>query len=973
MSLGAPEDRAISKSGWAMQATRVPIAPIRIAIQMLEHKHPYWGKASPHLESSSAWHLLCHHSLDVAAVGVEVLNRLPAVRRLLKVPLGLDDHELECWIAFWFSLHDLGKFSEAFQSQCPDVFYALRGRSPNPAKPYTLRHDSLGMLFWKDVLRDRMIDGSWFGENSEELAHGLDFWVRACTGHHGQPPTESDFWGQHFDKFEDRAAALEFADAMREMFISDDLARAIARQDPSAFLAASQELSWWIAGLTVLADWLGSNTTYFAYEGQGLPLAHYWVRARRQAKEALTASGIVAPASAAPMPFAALCPTLPAPSPLQRWAETKPLPVGPQIHLLEDVTGAGKTEAALMLTHRLMAAGEVDGFFIALPTMATANAMYSRIAQTYSRLFDDAASLVLATGKRQLVDAFSSTVVDTMAEYVLPPSTQERDPRQRDETASARCSAWLADHNKRALLSPAGVGTIDQALLAVLHSKHQSLRLLGLTRKLLVVDEVHACDTYMQGVLEVLLEFHARAGGSTILLSATLPQRMKQALLAAFARGLHTVAPPALATAYPLATSWPQRDGSSLEEADIDTREDVRRRIAVHCCSELADVEAAIRKALAAGQCVCWVRNTVADAVAAFEIFQAQLPQGFAMLFHARFSLHDRLEMEERVLSTFGKHSGPAQRAGRLLIATQVVEQSLDVDFDLLVTDLAPIDRVIQRAGRLRRHRRTADGRPQSDPDTRDERGDPLLWVLTPPWTDAPDARWFKDAFPRAASVYAHHGELWLTARALRVGEFTMPDDARKLIEGVFGANADIPSGLEANALAAAGQGFAAQTMAQMNTLTLEGGYTRGGIDWWSEAKTPSRLGEPTSTVALARWVEGRLLPWVERTHGWAYSSLTMAERLISDTASDADPQRQGVIEATLTELPAQGRWTVLLPMTQTSQGWIGEALAAPRKGQAGRSLAWRYDPQRGLQLFEGSGSAAATSPATQLQEDPEI
>jgi CRISPR-associated endonuclease/helicase Cas3 len=113
----------------------------------------------------------------------------------------------------------------------------------------------------------------------------------------------------------------------------------------------------------------------------------------------------------------------------------------------------------------------------------------------------------------------------------------EHDPAQSDETATTRCTAWLADHTKRALLASAGVGTIDQALLAVLHSKHQSLRLLGLYNKVLIIDEVHACDAYMQGVLEVLLNFHARTNGSVILLSATLPVDMKQSLINAYTRG----------------------------------------------------------------------------------------------------------------------------------------------------------------------------------------------------------------------------------------------------------------------------------------------------------------------------------------------------------------------------------------------------------------------------------------------------
>ena len=389
-------------------------------------------------------------------------------------------------------------------------------------------------------------------------------------------------------------------------------------------------------------------------------------------------------------------------------------------------------------------------------------------------------------------------------------------------------------------------------------------------------------------------------------------------------------------------------------------------------CGSVDEVHAAIAAALAAGQCVCWVRNTVADALAAFQHFQhfqhlqPRLSADALLLFHARFALHDRLAMEERVLASFGKHSLPAARAGKLLIATQVVEQSLDVDFDLLVTDLAPIDRVIQRAGRLRRHRRTADGTPQADPAAADQRGEPWLWVLTPPWNDTPDARWFKAAFPKAAAVYEHHGQLWLTARALRAGAFTMPDDARPLIEGVFGDDAEVPPGLDANALAAEGLGYAAQTQAQMNTLKLDLGYRRHeGFDWWSEAQTPSRLGDASSTVTLARWADGVLRPWMDRPHGWAYSSLRVAERLAAATAEPADPALRAAVQATLAQMPAGGRWTVLLALACTPQGWVGETLSAARKGQAPRRLRWVYDSDQGLRL-------ADTTAPTETREDPE-
>lgn len=936
---------------------------------------PYWGKSG----LGSGWHPLAAHSLDVAAVGVHLVRCAPALTHALGHRLGLRCALLTHWLGFWLSLHDLGKFAEAFQSQRKDLFLVLRGRDPDPSRPYTLRHDSLGWLLWHDLVRPRVIEQAWFGPATEDLADGLDAWMRASTGHHGQPPQPGGHWKQHCHPVEDRAAVLAHVDAMRALFLDDELATAIAAQDPHQFLAASKALSWWFAGLAVLCDWLGSNTEYFRYlaadatRSPAPTRSGYWQCAQQQAEKVIAASGVVAPPPAPAMPFAALFPGLGSPSPLQRWAAEVALAPGPQLHCLEDVTGAGKTEAALMLTHRLLAAGRADGFYVALPTMATANAMYARVAGVYARLFEGPASLAHATGQSRLLDRYIASVVEDLAANVLPAMQAEGDQAQTDETASARCAAWLADHRKRALLAPAGVGTIDQALLAVLHSKHQSLRLLGLQRKVLVVDEVHACDDYMLRVLAVLLEAHARGGGSAVLLSATLPLHARQKLLEAFARGLGQGTPNAGEAAYPLATSWPAADrapGLALQ-CPIATRPDVRRRVRVVQHAHIDEVLGLIRLALDAGLCVCWVRNTVVDAVAAYDLFEAELPPERRALFHARFALHDRLAMEHRVLQSFGKASGPAQRRGRLLIATQVVEQSLDVDFDLLVSDLAPVDRVVQRAGRLCRHRRAADGTLLADPAAPDARGEPVLHLLCPPWTDDPAADWFKTSLPKAAAVYPNHAQLWLTMRALRGGGYTMPDDARALIEAVFGNEAAAPPGLQAIALAAEGQGWAAQSQAQINTIKLDQGYEGGGIDWWSDAKTPSRLGEATTTVTLARW-DGRCLrPWVDRAHGWAYSSLRMAERAIAAEAPPADAALQAAVDALREELPAQGRWTVLLPLHETPEGWTGNALSGGTRGRPGRLRVWRYDPRRGL-VPGHPADQAPTLDATSPAEDPD-
>lgn len=771
--------------------------------------------------------------------------------------------------------------------------------------------------------------------------------MRAVTGHHGTPPKIAQYADQANSHFlrGDRRAAAEFIDAMAALLLNEEARRIPDNLGPKAFSEASEILSWWFAGVTVLADWLGSNTDFFPYRAQAEDLRRYREQAQDKARKALGKSGVLPVPVADGQTLHDFFPFISEPSPLQDWACRIPLPAGAQIHLLEDITGAGKTEAAIVLAYRLMAQGLADGFFIGLPTMASANAMYRRLTLVYQKLFAGNASLVLAHGHKELVEEF--------AKSVLPPDAPEHDSAQLDQTASARCTAWLADHSKRALLSAAGVGTIDQALLAVLHSKHQSIRLVGLFNKVLIIDEVHACDAYMQGVLETLLEFHARTNGAAILLSATMPKKMKQALLDAYARGRNQPAIlQAASGAYPLATSW--HDGQTAPtEHPLASRANVSRRVQVHYESEQEAVFAHILASLRQGQCVGWIRNTVADAMAAFARLSKDVAADDIILFHARFALCDRLCKEEDVLASFGPQSGQRQRRGRLMIATQVVEQSLDVDFDVLITDLAPIDRILQRAGRLQRHVRDADGNRPPGADAQDGRPAPCLWVYAPPWTEQPGAHWIASVFPKGQYVYPDHGQCWLTAKALQQGAFTMPLDARRLIESVFAGDQPVPPALDPSVLKANGKGYADASTAQRNTVKIVGGYARGDLgDWWEEAKTPSRLGEETSEIMLAKWVDGQLQQW--KTGAWPYSMVKMAARRIAMIDAPSDPAQKEAYARLQASLPAQGKWCLLLPLTRRADGvWQGRAWTAKNEtaNTEAELLTWLYDADFGLRV----------------------
>jgi CRISPR-associated endonuclease/helicase Cas3 len=880
----------------------------------------YWGKAKPDADSGGpAYHLLPYHCLDVAAMGWFLLSPEKPLCQQVAKQLQVQPEWLRVFFVFCLALHDLGKFARAFQGQKPGLSPELV--KPNPRMTYSERHDSLGYCLWRDVLQKNLADLLSNNEDSLEWLTQIDPWFEIVTGHHGMPPKNTIRTDNYFEA-DDEQASLCFMQETIALFLNNFDFQPLLNKTLTKRL---KPISWQLAGIAVLADWLGSNQDHFNYHATPQALQSYWDEVALTNAGRAIADLPMSPTVRAFESIGALFPFIDQPTPLQQYAITEDLADRPQLFILEDVTGAGKTEAALILTQRLMEKGLADGLYIALPTMATANAMYQRISHVYRKFYqtENEPSLILAHGARDLNQAFQDSVALPFQAQTDDDYLTGNNEAGQELSATAYCNAWLADSRKKTLLADIGVGTLDQALLAILPARHQSLRLLGLGRKVLLVDEVHAYDSYMQKLLATLLEAQARQGGSVILLSATLPQLMRETLVAAFHQGLGDE-PPSLKypAQYPLATHAPAPPDKV--EQGIDTRTEVKRTVKIQRLGSEEEIITIIRQTIEAGQCVCWIRNTVKAARLSYQgLLETGITPSQLSLFHSRFAMIDRQAIENRTLDLFGDKSSYAHRKGQVLIATQVVEQSLDLDFDVMITDLAPIDLIIQRAGRLRRHVRDTQGNRIRETEAQDQRGTPILYIHSPEPTADADANWLKPDHAGTQAVYPHIGQLWLTAKQLQErGQFIMPDDARALIEGVYSYEAEesISEQLQEASKVAIGKAIGYREMGRMNALDLSKGYTRKSAEksggWDEETKIPTRLTEKeTISIALAIVVNGQLIPYAgTERYAWALSTVKLTEHDWKKAQQQITESLKALIETLKTEQKAL-RWLEILPL----------------------------------------------------------
>lgn len=613
---------------------------------------------------------------------------------------------------------------------------------------YILLHD-LGKFdtrfqhFRADIHQSLQGGDWWFEEDPVYYSHGSCGYKQFCeefapnaamkavAGHHG-------FCDVSFDYYEPEAddELIELDTQARKEWVQFCLEFCQLDEIPNVGEVPL------LAGLCSVSDWIGSSITNFTIN-QSLNLNDYYQKALPRATVALKESGMVEPIHGAGFGFL--------------FSEYQPrgiqcllgdLPLEAGLTVVEADTGAGKTEFALAYASSLIQAGLADGIVFGLPTQATANGLFERIGSAANILFPDAQP-TLAHGK---------------SHYLVT-----------DE------SGFLHQSKKRAFLGSVSVATIDQILMGVLGIKHQFVRSFGTRKSVLILDEIHSFDPYMMALIEQVLKGQQEAYSSVILLSATLPDQIKKKLLSCY-QGI------AESHDYPL-VSYTDLSGNTTEYSlsglnNPSTKKLVKTELwRSNNCLPNNDHLQQINNWLQQGAMVGIICNTVADAQRLYRQVTLSDVDFSVDLFHARFTSADRLRIENQVLSDYGKS---AERQGRLLISTQVIEQSLDLDFDILISQVAPIEYLMQRMGRLWRHDRNGTELcPRSDAVDK-----PLFITLIPAVEIQPNQGLdsLKKHYGGSGFVYQNIRWLYRTEQyLLENSELVFPDCYRSAIQYVHG------------------------------------------------------------------------------------------------------------------------------------------------------------------------------------------
>lgn len=634
-----------------------------------------WGKFG-----DGESHHLAHHCADVAAC-FEALISLPVVRARLERAAGTSLSSTHtARLAVLAFLHDCGKLHPGFQ-----------------AKGWP-KGD------WNDVRHGHVREGAaiFRCEAPETIARNLylekliewgvdEHLLFSVLAHHGRPFEPDPVAGKRWRSVPQRgydpvAASAEIGAMVRRWFA----AAFVADDEP---LPARPDFQHLLCGLVSLADWLGSARDVFAFAPALDP--DYMDEARRKARRAVAEIGVDVRHLRRLTAGRADFPTLTGGrQPRAQQQLVGDYPLEELLVILEAETGSGKTEAALWRFARLFEAGLVDSLYFALPTRAAAIQIQRRVNDAMKRLFGGGApeTVLAVPGYLKAGEAEGRRLPDWKVRW-----------DDDDGADEARLLArWAAESAKRALAATVAVGTVDQAMLAALQVKHAHLRAAALSRSLLVIDEVHASDRYMTGVQTHLLGMHLGRGGHAMLMSATLGSVAR-----ARWQGAHKAPSFEEAVAAPYPVVW----GKDATAPCSSTTAPEQKAVTMALVPTMA-AETAARLAIEAAQAgarVLAIRNTVAEAIATFEAVRQAGAEDLLLeaadgpaLHHGRFAPEDRRLLDAAVEAALSPDDRKA--GGCIVIGTQTLEQSLDIDADYLLTDLCPVDVLLQRIGRLHRH-----------------------------------------------------------------------------------------------------------------------------------------------------------------------------------------------------------------------------------------------------------------------------
>ncbi len=709
-----------------------------------------WAKTE---RGGERWHPLVLHLLDVSASADAILAREPESTRVrMSRILGMDWEAARRLLLLLISCHDLGKACPGFQCKWKD----LTGLAP--VNPDTgINHAFVSQV----VLHDLLVEKGWPPDLSELVSDAV-----GC--HHGERAKP-----HVLDQLSGNRRALgnnDYGEIRRGLF--NAMVDTIVPGTPPAKATLDGPDFMLLSGLTSFADWIGSNEEWFPY---GTPencddLAGWFDRRRNAADKALDAIGW--------SPRVPLVQTLrsfeelfhKSPRPLQQAVSEAVANIEePSILLVEAPMGEGKTEAAFLAHLELQRRLGHRGLYVALPTRATGNAMFTRtLAFLRSLGIERPLDLQLLHGAASLNDAFQA---------IHPKGICDE-----QKGGDIRAGEWFT-HKKRALLSEYGVGTADQAIVPILPVRHNFVRLWGLANRVVVFDEVHAYDAYTGMLLLHLFRWLLALGSSVILLSATLPPSIRRKL----GEVVNAELPPKEPEYPRLSTFRPGLVQQVHFPADAARRQLVRLQ---GIGSELPNLLSTLQEQMVSGGMGLALVNTVHRAQELYRLFPEgkpveregkrigkRLADGTEVfLFHARYPADWRQTRENHAIEQFGEDE---RREGRkILIATQVAEQSLDLDFDLIVTDLAPIDLILQRAGRLWRHQRGT--RPVPEPvllvsglvgDEPPSFGKPLWW----------GAVYREDVLLRT----------WILLR--RKQDLNLPEEIDDLVQAVYEEHIEVP------------------------------------------------------------------------------------------------------------------------------------------------------------------------------------